>query len=286
MTLAYRGVDQIAESRFAAIREKLASDQIGLAPLLRVCARRQGRIVGGAVAVALGLLGFLLALVPLEANEAWFDHTASAAATYTFLFAWPVAAVALCAAGVAAWHINERRIETSVRETGDPLADLARAERLDPVRQLVSKAKGLERLSVALPLAGVAFLAPLTIHFAVSVFIAASNHGESATDFAMWIRWSAVLVGHAHVVLAICGFRFARRLAERDTAVIAKGTAHDGLVAVGWTTLAALVPGAILFLVPPALVLFTGLAFAPLAYSMMGRRIYAERLVLEGAEKA
>ncbi len=205
---------------------------------------------------------------------------------YVFLAAWPTAFVVAGVARFVARMKIRAALGASVFRTGDALADLARVEQLDPLRALVRTARGRERLSVALPLAGIALLAPLTIHFIVSLAIASANHGETASDFGVWIRWSGMLVGHAHLVLAFCGFRFARRLASRETAAIAKGTAHDGLVAVGWTTLAALVPGAILFLVPPALVLFTGLAFAPLAYSMMGRRVYAERLLIEGAEKA
>jgi hypothetical protein len=196
-----------------------------------------------------------------------------------------VSAVASWIARVGCRLKTARRALAPVPKTGDALVDLAHAERLDPGRTLVSFAKAQERLSVALPLAGIAFLAPLTIHFVVGQLLSASTNGESAADFDGWIRWSVVLVGHAHVVLAYLGFRFARRLAVRSSAEIKeKGTARDGFGAIAWTTLASLVPGAILFLVPPTLVLLTGFAFAPVAYAVMGRRVFAERRVIAEAE--
>jgi hypothetical protein len=286
MTLAYRGVDQIAESRFTAIRETLAAELDGLAPLVRVCARRRARIVGGGVAIAMGVLGFLAAFLPVAEHSGWLDRSGSGAGTFLFLAAWPTAAITTSIARLVSRRTLALRVAAPLERTGDALGDLARLERLDPVRAYVRTAKERERLSVALPLAGIALLAPLTLHFLVSLVIAGSNHGETAADFDVWIRWSALLVGHAHVVLAICGYRFARRLASRETATIALGTSRDGFAAVGWTTLASLVPGAILFLVPPALVLFTGAAFAPLAYASLGRSVCAERRVIEAAEKA
>jgi len=287
MTLAYRGVDQIAEARFVAIRENRAAEVGRLAPLVRIIAKRRGRMVGGVVGVTFGLLAFVTALVSYDASGRWLDGRGSGLGTLFLLSAWPLAAVASGIASMQCRLKTARRALAPLRKTGDALVDLARVEQLDPARTLASFAKGQERLSVALPLAGIAMLAPLTLHFAVALFLSSSSNAstETAADFDGWIRWSVLLVGHAHLVLVYLGFRFARRLGARSSAEIEqKGTARDGFGAIALTTVASLVPGAVVFLVPPTLVFVTGAVFAPIAYAVMGRRVLAERRVIEQLE--
>ena len=100
---------------------------------------------------------------------------------------------------------------------------------------------------------------------------------------------SVVLVGHCHLVLVGFVVSFARSLAGRDSADIARTCTRYGWRALGWvvssTAASALLMGASVgnlgvfvvgWLASGVLVFATGL-FVPLCFSMAGRLVVAER---------
>jgi hypothetical protein len=158
------------------------------------------------------------------------------------------------------------------RKTGDVLADVERLRQ--PVDQQVrARADRLERSSVALPLMAMAMLAPLSLHLA----IAAPFTG--LRTFNAWIALSLVIVGHAHLVTAWQAWKFARTLhgLDKDELRVPRRDGWRALwVTFGWSFF----PGAILLLIPPILVLVTGLVVIPFTWASMQRRVGLERRLL------
>jgi hypothetical protein len=171
--------------------------------------------------------------------------------------------------------------------SGDLERDLERLERAAPGAEARAAADRLERASVALPLMGLAMLAPLTIHLAVYRVCMFEPRMESPHGYDKWIAFSLVIVGHAHLVLALCAWLYARKLRREPAWKLRSNVIRrDGWHALLWATLAGAVPGALLFLIPPLLVLATGALFVPLAFWAMGRRVLLERALLGIPEHA
>jgi hypothetical protein len=61
---------------------------------------------------------------------------------------------------------------------------------------------------------------------------------------------------------------------------VAEGKVGSGWAALGVTVVSA-IPGAFLFLIPPAITTATGLLFIPAMFGMMRRRIVQERNALQ-----
>lgn len=116
--------------------------------------------------------------------------------------------------------------------------------------------------SLALPLAALAILAPLSLHFALYRLF---DETSSTRDFTWWMMISGVIVGHAHLALVVFGVRFVRSL-ERAPLATKRDAVGRGVVDVLMTAGIASLPGAVLILIPPLLTLLTGLVFVPLAY--------------------
>lgn len=100
--------------------------------------------------------------------------------------------------------------------------------------------------SWVLPALGMALLLPLTIHLPFAVAI-----GGGLRGFDDWARMSLVIAGPAHVVFAIMVARRASQLARGLPAVTPRR------IYIG-TLIAASLPWAILFLLPPLIVGITG----------------------------
>jgi hypothetical protein len=137
----------------------------------------------------------------------------------------------------------------------------------------------METASIALPLAGIAFAAPLTLHAGVAVL-----DGE-LRGFADWMRISAVLVGHAHLALAGHGLLFARTLhrarsGEESQRVRVERSWLGGL---GVAVMCGIVPGIVLIGIPPVLVLVTGVVFIPASYMTLQIIFAHERAVVRRA---
>jgi hypothetical protein len=190
-----------------------------------------------------------------------------------FLTLGLVTAVCLSVAtyfAVRGWALVHTRAALATFESsGDVFADIARLEAEHPVASLHARTAALETASIAWPLAAAAALAPLSIHFLVAGYWA---RGE----FDGWMGMSYVVVGHVHLFLALLAVRLARRLRRCDDLASFRLKAWE---AYGWTVAVSLVPGAVLYVIPPAVVTLTGL-FIPLLWHWALRTVRRERALL------
>ncbi len=218
---------------------------------------RFARAVAGAVLASLAVSSVLLAASPvldMQSNElrAW-----SAGAPSLLLAAWPLS----IAAGLGSYAAS------------------GMFRRNDRSRSaLESKLFARETVGIALPLIGVAFAAPLSLHAALT---AITSFSYELAGFEKWIAWSAALVGHAHVALAAHAFRFARQMHgmpghQRPKALTP--AIHGVLVATAF----ALVPGVVVVL-PPVIVGVTGFLIVPAAYAIARHVFVSERRAIERA---
>ncbi|WP_437644215.1 hypothetical protein [Sorangium sp. So ce362] len=204
------------------------------------------------------------------------------AATIALLAAWATSALAGLAGRELADGRLRRALSREIQRSGDVHADRARIEAAAPEARVRGMIDAEERRSVALPLAGFVALAPLTLHFVIYCCF----EGWYATlsglteDFDGWVRAALVLVGHVHALIAYLAFRYARAIHAASTYELAAGAPKGAARALGYATLASLLPGGILLL-PPLLVLATGAAFLPV-FALARGRILAERRLIEG----
>ena len=270
----YRDHHQGLAIRFEALTQRLARqlDEITTDVEL-VHRRRLARAAAGATGVAA-----VVALVSLELVTFIDRHDAveGGLATSILVLGWAAAAAVYLVVRLAAHARLRAVIARALRPSGDMERDLERLERLAPDAPARIAADRLERASVALPLMGLALLAPLTIHWLVYVV---ANLGDLSHThhFDEWIAMSLVIVGHAHLVLAFLAYRFATKLRRSAAADPAAAPGKHGWIALAFTTLAGAVPGIVLFAIPPVLVAVTGLVFVPLGFYAVGRRALAER---------
>ncbi|WP_438014414.1 hypothetical protein WMF18_26320 [Sorangium sp. So ce315] len=87
-------------------------------------------------------------------------------------------------------------------------------------------------------------------------------------------------MGHVHVVVAYLAFRYARTLHDTSTRVLADAPPPGALRALGYATLASLIPGVMLFAIPPVVVAATG-AFVVPAFVLARHRLPEERRSLD-----
>src|SRR5262249_46544690 len=91
---------------------------------------------------------------------------------------------------VAAWTFASR-VRASLDASTDQLARLARLEAGEATRSAVRLAAAGEAASFALPMAGIALLAPLTIHLAIWCAFRSALGGHPASEgFDEWIGMS------------------------------------------------------------------------------------------------
>lgn len=116
-------------------------------------------------------------------------------------------------------------------------------------------------------------LLPLTMHLAVVLPL-----GTSRQDFMIWVLLSTVLTGLAHIVLAVQVWLFAQKagtpLFNPETIRTEPWRAYRNVI------LASLLPGGILYLIPPILVAITGL-FIPILFQRLGKLVFEEELALD-----
>jgi hypothetical protein len=280
---AYRSLVPVLQERLDALQERREQDVVLVEAVRRVARRRMGRAWGGAFALACGVLAFAVGLASLPADYQSEKHLHGVATGLLFL-APVVGLVALVAGRAFARVWLAHTLDAPTRLTGDVAADLARIEAADPLRTSREVAMRWERMSVALPIAAVSILAPLTIHGMVYCVLRGPSGGITASavdDFGMWIGLSALIVGHAHVAVLVGAVRWAYRLRATPTAQLRIDLhKHWGLtllVAVG----VACIPGIVLLGIPPLLVAITGVAFLPVAYGIAARAVSSERMELE-----
>jgi hypothetical protein len=282
---------RLDEELLGARRDALAADRLSEAEA-RIAESSPATIVYVTrfVRCAFGLGGIGAALVLLDAalnqgvaltpilDASWLVLGA------VVLAARPLAAVSLGAAARRAYRASD-----------DLPGDLAMLEGQTAERTLAGLADRLEERSVALPLAALALLLPLTLHrlaaflldgLGVPVPFVWAFGAARAMD--AWIKASLALVGHCHVLLLVLACAFARDLRRHpDLPEPALGE-RAGWGAFAWTSLASIPAGTLClalwplegwvpFLLVPTLVTLTGLTFIPSSFLLLGRAIARER---------
>ncbi len=234
----------------------------------RTYARRYARAVAGGVLAAVAVAMFACAAM-LGARGGLFTTRSDGTLTMLLLHAWVAAVGAYVVTNAWARRRFDRTLARALAPTGELYADLDRARHEAPVDVAAAIARRPARLSLALPLIGLSLALPLTLHLAVCALF--SSGRVDLAEFDGWIASSALLVGHSHVVLAVCAWFWARKVHR-----VGWKRAKDPLHAWLWTTLSSAVPGLMLFGVPVVLVAVTG-AFIPLVFPMVAIRFHFER---------
>lgn len=245
-----------------------------LRALAAVAAARRAREVGAALA--------LVGLVPVVAAglvAGLGERSLPGLATLAF--------VAMGAVALVGWQVAARMLRARMASTlrarllpsDDPLRDLERLERDDAGAALLAEARRRGTLSLVLPMVAVSLLAPLTLHLPVALVLF-SERGlhHTLAEFDKWMLYSAVLVLHCHLLLGGLAWRFVRRLA-RGQVHFTEGSAA-GMGALGWVTLASLMPGVFLIGIPTGVVAITGLVFVPLMFRVAGETWAREEQVI------
>ena len=92
---------------------------------------------------------------------------------------------------------------------------------------------------------------------------------------------SMLLVGHAHVVLALFSVSFAKKLRDKSAEEILAQPSREGWKAYGYAVLAGAIPSGLLLLIPPFLVAVTGVVFIPLSFRAASRAVARERDIID-----
>lgn len=280
---AYRSLVPVLQERLAALADQRVEDQLALGLVCRVAARRMGRTWGGAVALACAAASFAAALTSLLSAYP-FDRTLQGWAT-ALLVAAPFAGLGVAVAvRVFAGLRLRARLAAGPELCGEAALDLARVAAARPLHAGQREAMRWERASIAVPMAAVSMVAPLSIHGVVWGLLSAGSGSlseRSAADFGTWIAISGLLVGHAHLVVLAGAVRWSLRLPACATQELRRGLhKHWGLTLLAAAGIAC-APGIVLLGLPPLLVTVTGLVFLPAAFFVAARTVTRERLVLE-----
>jgi hypothetical protein len=264
----YRDHELGARQRLEELLARQQEHLRDLGEMPKLYGRRLGRIAGGGVATLLGLafLGLSL-LVPY--------HPPTPGVTLAMLcMAWCCAFIFTTLGNFLGVLTLPRLARQLARPSGDLHRDLARLEAAPhPAALVVRSIDRLELASIALPLTGAALLLPLTLHLPFALAM------SGLEGFDQWCRLSAIIVGHAHLVLAALFVRHAVRVRRARNPAELKG----GGRILGWTILASAIPGIMCLGLPPILTGITGLVFIPMAASAAAGRAHEERQRLEDA---
>lgn len=253
-----------------------------MSPVCRtVYARRVARSAAGAV-VAVGGAMVLAIAAQIGLNSGLGGPVETEGRLTEALWGvWSLALVAYILARRWARARFESVLIAQLAPTGEPFGDLERARRVGPVDVGLQLARGRERASVWLPLAGLGVSLPLTLHY---LGIAALGRAwPDGAGFDSWIAFSAVLVGHCHAALAVLAWDFARRVRSCGEAALVGRAARAGWEAWMWAVALSAVPGACFYGLPLAIVAFTGM-FIPIAFASVGARVHGERALLRTVE--
>jgi hypothetical protein len=164
----------------------------------------------------------------------------------------------------------------------------------DVVQELRDEAAGAERASVALPLAAIALLAPLSMHLALAGFFDLMSLGAGASmhaeQFGLWIGASVLLAGLAHLTLVLRCVLWAASLRAAEPAKLRDEAPQVALRTLAMTVAAGLIPavfwvveGQAVVLLPAAIIFITGLPLIPWMFMRSASRIVEERALLAPA---
>lgn len=281
MIASYRDPRYAASIRIQQIQERSEDRPEGVPEeLTHIHARRVARTAAGGVAIA----GFVAMVIAVLVDVFWLRQSAAASVHPTLFLAGAVtlSVVTYVVARAAAASRFERRVWASFDGGQDELSRLARIED-DSVRRAAARLAGAgEKTSVALPMAGVSLLAPLSLHLVVWSLCGGEVGSAWWLDaFDGWIGTSLLLVGVAHLTLAcLCG-RFADKVGASSLVALSRSTPMSGWAAFGWTVLASCLPGIVALAIPPLIVAATGIVFIPYMFRFMHGRVVDERTALD-----
>jgi hypothetical protein len=266
--------------RIEALCERRVAERFDAWAARRVATRRIGWAAAGGVAAVMSAAALVSGLFA-DVGSYSDREDAAGVATCLLLGAWPVALLAGVVGLIVARISTTFVLDAPVTLSGDPSEDLAQLEAGDPLRNMRALASRLEFASVALPLAALSLGAPLTIHWFVSQLLGGlGTSGPSPRDFGQWIGLSAILVGHAHLALALMTVLFARSLRTCETINLRSWASRRWIGALVCAVGVGAVPGVVNLAIPPILVGVTGLVFIPAMYALTARRVERERLAL------
>jgi hypothetical protein len=280
MSSAYRSPYQhIIGMRLAEMRRARAMVEPHVPDLRSVGHARIARILAGAVGIAGACAMIVFACLGDEAGATYALLASSSGMAGTYV----LARVALAIAGVTTRSLLDENATPRPRLTGQLDADLAQLEAIDPIRAIERRLARLEVWSTALPLAALSLFMPLTLHYGIGWLMGP----ESPETYGSWIRFSLLIVGHAHLALMALAIAFARKISRTPQPELAAMSIHgEWLKAWGVTVAVSSLPGILLFLIPPVLTAVTGLAFIPLMFVLARRRVLKERAMMGLAQAA
>lgn len=265
MSLAYRS--EYEHLVGAKLAERQAAFDLASPWLPRLASIQRARIartLSGSVGIT-GAIAMALAAALGEGREPTLILLAS---VLGMAAVWVLTHVVLALAG------RGRREETYAPPalTGDLRTDLERIDTGDALHHLFTRLGRTEDLNLDLFAIAICLLAPLSLHAVIGFLLM----DASMTDYARWIRISLILVGHAHITLAVLAARYVRQLRNP----IESGKEPSWGTAFGWTILVTCLPGVILFAVPPLISVFTALAFVPFLFAFLKSRVQGERAIV------
>ncbi len=269
---AYRNDEPVLLARLEPLLVKREAAREDIAEILAVILRRRARILAGRI----GLAG-ALSTVAAAGFEALSGDPITGLATVVLLGSIAASVVAY---GLVAGDPFRRAAHDLARLT-EASGDLRReVDRLTSDRDLWGlreQAASLERKSLFLPTAAVSMVAPLTFHFFVALILSLVDHGRVIERFDYWIMASIVLVGASHLSLLYRTSGLVVMVGNtRDSEVEAAAKTY-GWKTVGWTTLYACLPGAIIWLIPVIVSFLTGALILPALFARIGRLATTER---------
>jgi hypothetical protein len=284
MVLAYRSDEDVLQARLGSLLEFRQTEVVGVSAELRnVYARRVARTVAGGVATAAGVAMMLGGAIWALTNRSWFSTSPphGDGALIGFLLGGAAAAALVYQpAGLLASMKFDRAVSNALSLSGNVRIDLVRVERAQPRRIAADLVERAESWSASLPLVGMALLGPLLLHFLVWIAYTGGGAAFRLSAFDAWIGMTVPIAGLAHLVLAFRAAAYGPRLRAKSTRELQLMPSHYGWMSLVFTAVAGLIPGAILLLVPPILIFFTGLVFIPYSFYRMNRAIVREREVV------
>ena len=283
MVLAYRSDEDVLQARLGSLLESRSAEVASVDVEVRnIYSRRVARSIAGGVGSLGGAALLVGGALRCCANRiSWMQLEPRRYDGVLVALLGGSVLAGLFAYGPARLVANrrfDRAMSDAVALSGNVRIDLVRVERAQPrriARELIDRH---EARSASLPLVAAALLGPLAIHLLVwMMFGWSSSRTAHLADFDTWIAMSAPIAGLSHVVLAALAWGFGSRLREKTIAQLRVAPSRDGWVALGFTAIAGLIPGALLILIPPILIVVTGLLFIPLSFFRMNRTIVGER---------
>lgn len=281
MIASYRDPRYAASIRLEQLRERFHGRAENIpAEMTQVYARRTARSWAGGVAVA-GFAAMVVATAERAFNEETWDAKIGVHPTTMLLAAVVLSLATYVVARLVAPRSFPRRVWASFDQSEDELTRVARFEGDDIQVAAARIVDAREKWSLGLPIAGIALLAPLSSHLVIWALVGGELASSRWLDkFDTWIGLSLVLVGLAHVALAVLGLYFARKVRDASFSQLSAASPVGGWAALGITVAVSLVPGVIALAIPPILVLITGLPIVPGLFRHMYRTALEERRAL------